>query len=195
MVTPERYAVIKKFGNALFMFHQKQASPENKEKLRNLLKKMVLTNEFQWNTNQATKEVIVTFELGQMVITVGEKEFHVHIDPQTRHNLKKFGRDSHTQKKESNSSPDIISITSTLPREPESQPQKIHKEQKSVQTAVLSESKDMYALAQEEAFRRYEEKEQMKQPILIPKKEVVKEEQPKGEPLFLGFLSEGDYAM
>ena len=195
MITPERYEVIKKFGNVLFMFHLKQASPQNKEKLKNLLKKMVLTKEFHWTTNPLTKEVVVTFWLGKMTVTVGQDNFLVHIDEQTRENLKKYGRE-HAPSKKANSSikttsqPTVNSLKQI--QTPSSTPNK-RTENKMINST--NSSKDEYALAQEEAFRRYEEKEKK---IPVPPKKIekpVETDGPKGEPLFLGFLSDGDYAM
>jgi len=197
MVTRERYEVIKKFGNALFKFHQKQASPDNKEKLRNMLKKMVLTNEFQWTTNQQTKEVIVTFELGQMVVTVGEQLFTVKIDEVTRENLKKYGEGTKVKSKQPY--PKFTnSIKFPVPSTGEKEihiSSNMNNIEKGFRPLAQTSQKDKYALAQDEVFQRHKEKElaAVSRPLV---KEVTKEEEVRtGEPLFLGFLTEGDYAM
>lgn len=90
MIAIERYEIIKKWGNYLFMFHGKEANEMNKGKLKNILEKMILTNEFQWKSIPQTKGIEVSFELGSIEIHNEDQRFVVTMDVETRNRLQTY---------------------------------------------------------------------------------------------------------
>ena len=90
MIAIERYEIIKKWGNYLFMFHGKEANEMNKGKLKNILEKMILTNEFQWKSIPQTKGIEVSFELGSIEIHNENQHFFVTMDVETRNRLQTY---------------------------------------------------------------------------------------------------------
>lgn len=100
MITIERYEIIKKWGNYLFMFHGKEANEINKGKLKNILDKMILTTEFQWNPIPQTKGIEVSFALGSIEVHSEKQHFMITMDVETRNRLQTFKSEQQTEPKE-----------------------------------------------------------------------------------------------
>ena len=96
MITRERYEVIKQWGNYIFSFNGKAANAENREKLKKILKKILLTKEFKWIPDKVTKIIHVKFALGSFQIQTVNEKFLVTMDEETRRKLKEF-RDEETE--------------------------------------------------------------------------------------------------
>lgn len=95
MVTNEQYEIIKKWGNYLFLFNRKEANGENKEKLKNILQKILLTNAFTWKTDKGTGIIHVQFALGNIQVKVENGLFCVSMDAETNRRLREFKSENH----------------------------------------------------------------------------------------------------
>lgn len=100
MIALERYEIIKKWGNYLFMFHGKEANEINKGKLKNVLDKMILTSEFQWQPIPQTKGIEVSFALGTIEVHNENQYFMITMDAETKNRLQTFKNEQQVEQKE-----------------------------------------------------------------------------------------------
>lgn len=162
MITLERYEIIKKWGNYLFMFHGKEANEINKGKLKNILDKMILTTEFQWKPIPQTKGIEVSFALGSIEVHAENQYFMITMDAETRNRLQTFKSEQQTEKE-------------TEPKETIPETQEVQETYENISPKVETKQEETLPISS-----------------TSPVQTKPKKQEFVGESVFLGFIDESD---